>query len=216
MSTAGVAALGIALSPIPAIAVAALLGTGGRLRAASAFVAGEAVGIFAVVAVVVAASADSLRDSVHSTLAFLQLGIAALLALLLIAHLRRGRGKPATARVLAALDGIVARPGVAFVSGAAMVAVNPKNLALALAGAAAIVDLNVTWGVSAVTVVVFTVLAVSLLTAEVLAYRLAPRRSASLLARGRAGVMRHERSVVSAVLLGLTLIFLTLGLAGLR
>ena len=213
MGTAGAAAFGIAVSPISAIAVAALLGTNGPLRAASAFVAGQAIGIFAVVTIVLAASADLLRGSLHSALALVQLGVAAALALLLVAHLRRGRDRPASSRVLGSLDGVVVRPGVAFVSGAAMVGVNPKNLALALGGAAAIVDLDATWRVNAVTVVAFTVLASSILIAEVLAYRLAPRRSASLLAQGRASVMRHERRVVTAALLGLALLFFTLGLA---
>lgn len=213
MGTAAAAAFGIAVSPIPAIAVAALLGTDRPLRAASTFVAGQAIGIFAVVAIVVAASAETLGNSLHSALALLQLGIAAILALLLIAHLRRGRDRPASSRVLGALDGVVVRPGVALGSGVAMVGVNPKNLALALAGAAAIVDRDATWQVNAVTVVAFTAVASSVLIAEVLAYRLAPRRSAALLARGRAIVLRHERGVVTAVLLGLALIFVTLGLA---
>ena len=213
MGTAGAAAFGIAVSPIPAVAVAALLGTTSPLRAASAFVAGQGVGIFAVVTIVVVASADSLGNSLHSALAFMQLGIAAILTLLLIAHLRRNREQSASSHVLASLDGLVVRPGAAFVSGVAMVGVNPKNLALALAGGAAIVDLDATWSVDAVTVAAFTVLASSLLIAEVLAYRLAPRRSASLLAQGRASVMRHERGVVTAVLLGLALLFFTLGLA---
>ena len=213
VGTAGAAAFGIAVSPIPAITVAALLGTEGPLRAASAFVAGQAIGIFTVVAIVVAASADSLGNSLHSALGAVQLGISAILALLLIAHLRRGRDRSASSHLLASLDGVVVRPGVAFVSGVAMVGVNPKNLALAFAGAAAIVDLDASWGANAVTVVAFTALASSILLAEVLAYRLAPRRTASLLARGRAGVMRHERGVVTAVLLGLALLFFTLGLA---
>ena len=214
MGTAGAAAFGIAVSPIPAITVAALLGTEGPLRAASAFVAGQAIGIFTVVALVVAASADSLGHSLHSALAAVQLGIAAILGLLLFAHVLRGRDRSASSHLLASLDGVVVvRPGVAFVSGVAMVGINPKNLALALAGAAAIVDLDATWSVNAVTVVAFTLLASSILLAEVLAYRLAPRRSASLLARGRARVMRHERGVVTAVLLGLALLFFTLGLA---
>ena len=213
MSTAGAAAFGIAVSPIPAIAVAALLGTDGSLRAASAFVAGKAIGIFTVVTIVVAASADSLGNSLHSALAFVQLGIATVLALLLVAHLRRGRDRSASSHVLASLHGVEVRLGVAFVSGVAMVAVNPKNLALALAGAAAIVDLDATWRVNAVTVVAFTVLASSILVAEVLIYRLAPRRTASLLAQGRASVMRHERCVTTTVLLGLALLFFTLSLA---
>ena len=182
LGTASAAAFGIAVSPLPALAVAALLGSSGSLRAASAFVAGEALAVGAIVAVVVVVAAGSLEDSLDSTLAVMQLGIAALLALLLVAHSRRARDKPASTRVLAALDGV--GPRVAFVSGAAMVVVNPKNLALALAGGAAILELDQTGGLNVVTVVVFTAVTVSLLIAEVVAYALTPHASARLLGAG--------------------------------
>jgi len=198
------------VSPIPALAVAALLGSSCSLRAAAAFVAGEAFAVGAIVTLVVVVAAGSLDDSLDSTLAVMQLGIAALLALLLVAHSRRTRDEPASTRVLAALDG-VGSP-VAFVSGAAMVAVNPKNLALALAGGAAILELDQTDGSNVVTVLVFTAVAVSLLIAEVLAYALMPHASARLLARGRELILRHERVVVNTVLLGLSLLFLIRGL----
>jgi threonine/homoserine/homoserine lactone efflux protein len=198
------------VSPIPALAVAALLGSRGSLRAASAFVAGEALAVGAIVALVVVVAAESLDDSLDSALAVMQLGIAALLALLLVAHSRKMRDAPASTRVLAALDGVGS--SVAFMTGAAMVAVNPKNLALALAGGAAILELDQTGGSNVVTVLVFTAVAVSLPIAEALAYALMPNASARLLARGRELILRHERVVVNGVLLGLSLLFLARGL----
>lgn len=209
MGTASAAALGIAVSPIPALAVAALLGSSGALRTAAAFVAGEALAVGAIAALVVVVAAGSLEASLESTLAFMQIGIGALLLLLLIAHARATRDVPASARVLAALDGV--RPPAAFVSGVAMVAVNPKNLALALAGGAAILELDQTGSLDAVTVVAFAALAVSLLVAEVAAYALSPERAARLLAGGRAFTLRHERVVVNVVLLGLGVLFLVRG-----
>ena len=214
MATAGAAALGIAVSPIPVLAVAALLGSH-TVRTAFAFVAGEAVAVGAVAALVVAASAGSLGDSLHSTLSFMQLAIAALLVLLWIAHRRRSRDDAAAGRVLARLDETGVRPSAAFATGAALVALNPKNFALALAGGAAILDLDTGWSVNVLTVLAFTALAISVLTAEVVAYALWPRRAASLLARGREAAMRHERVVVTVVLLGLALLFFMLGLRGL-
>ncbi|HEU6446613.1 MAG TPA: hypothetical protein VFL61_16290, partial [Gaiellaceae bacterium] len=106
LGTATAAALGIAVSPIPALAVAALLGSSGALRTASAFVAGEALAVGAIAALVVVVAAGSLEASLESTLAFMQIGIGALLLLLLIAHARATRDVPASARVLAALDGV--------------------------------------------------------------------------------------------------------------
>jgi len=198
------------VSPIPALAVASLLGSSGSLRAASAFVAGEAFAVGAIVTVIVVVAAGSLDDSLGSTLAVMQLAIAALLALLLVAHSRRAQEEPASTRILAALDGVGL--SVAFVSGAAMVVVNPKNLALALAGGAAILELDQTGSSNVVNILVFTAVAVSLLSAEVVAYALMPRTTAWLLARGRELTLRHERVVVNAVLLSLSLLFFMRGL----
>lgn len=212
MGTAGAAALGIAVSPIPALAVAALLGGDGALRAAAAFVVGEAVAVGAIAAIVVTLAASSLEDSLDVTVAVMQLAIAGLLGLLLVAHMQRAGDKRATPRVLAALNGVRERPRAAFVIGLAMVAVNPKNLAFALAGGAAILQLDRTWGVNLATVVAFTALAVSVLTAEIVAYALSPQRAARLLARGGALASRHERVLVSVVLIGLAVLFFTRGL----
>jgi hypothetical protein len=92
------------VSPIPALAVAALLGSSGRLRTASAFVAGEALTIGAIAALVVVLAADSAESAVESALAFLQLGVGILLALLFLAHRRAARREPASSRMLPALD----------------------------------------------------------------------------------------------------------------
>jgi threonine/homoserine/homoserine lactone efflux protein len=210
MGTVITAALGIAVSPLPALAVAALLGSSGTLRAASAFVAGEALAVGTIAALIVAIAANSLKSSLESTLALMELGVAVLLALLLVAHLRMGQDKAASARVLAALDGI--RPQVAFACGVGMVALNPKNFALTLAGGTAILELDQTGGLNAAAVIAFTTVAVSLLIAEVVAYGLAPRHAAMMLARARELMLRHERTVATAILLVLILFFSTRGL----
>jgi len=210
LGTAGAAALGIAVSPIPALAVAALLGSTGNVRVATAFVAGEALAVGAITALVVVLAAGSLERSADFPLAVVQLGIGILLVLLLIAHARATRDEPASARVLAALDGV--RAPVAFFSGAAMVAVNPKNLALALAGGAAILEMDQTGSVAAAAVFAFAAVSVSVLVAEIAGYALSPTRGARLLARGRDVTLRHERVVVNVVLLGLAALFVTRGL----
>jgi threonine/homoserine/homoserine lactone efflux protein len=210
VGTAAAAALGIAISPIPLLAVAALLGSAGTTRTALAFVAGEALAVGAIAAIVVVVAARTLEGSLDSSLAFMQLGVAAALVLLLVLHLRMSEDETASTRVLAAIDGV--RPRVALLSGAAMVGVNPKNLALTLAGAAAILELDQSGGRQAMALVGFTVIAVSLLVLVVTAYALAPARAAALLARGRTFTLRHERIVVNGVLLALALLFFTRGL----
>jgi hypothetical protein len=210
VGTAAAAALGIAISPISLLAVAALLGSAGTTRTALAFVAGGAIAVGAIAAIVVVAAARTLEGSLDSSLAFMQLGVAAVLVLLLVLHLRMREGETASTRLLAAIDGV--RPRVALLFGAAMVGVNPKNLALTLAGAAAILELDQSGGRQAMALVGFTAIAVSLLVLEVTAYAVAPARAAALLERGRTFTVRHERIVVNGVLLALALLFFTRGL----
>jgi threonine/homoserine/homoserine lactone efflux protein len=210
VGTASAAALGIAISPIPLLAVAALLGSTGTTRTAAAFVAGETLAVGAIAAAVVVVGAGALEGSLGSTLAIMQLAVAGVLVLLLVAHLRMGGDETASTRVLSALDGV--RPRVALLTGMAMVGVNPKNLALTLVGAAAILELDQSGGLQAIAVIGFTVIAVSLLVVEVAAYALAPARAAAVLARGRSFTLRHERVVVNGVLLALALLFFARGL----
>jgi threonine/homoserine/homoserine lactone efflux protein len=190
--------------------VAALLGSAGTTRTALAFVAGEALAVGAIAAIVIVAAARTLEGSLDSSLAFMQLGVAAVLVLLLVLHLRMSEDETASTRVLAAIDGV--RPRVALLSGAAMVGVNPKNLALTLAGAAAILELDQSGGRQAMALVGFTAIAVSLLVLEVMAYALAPVRAAALLGRARTFTLRHERVVVNGVLVAFAVLFFTRGL----
>jgi len=101
---------------------------------------------------------------------------------------------------------------VALLSGAAMMGVNPKNLALTVAGAAAILELDQSGGRKAMALVVFTAIAVSLLVLEVMAYALAPVRAAGLLGRARTFTLRREGVVVNGVLVALAVFFFTRGL----
>lgn len=214
MEAAAAAALGIALSPLPLLAVAALLGSPGTTRTATAFVAGETVTIAAIAATVVAVTTRQLdAGTLDPTFAVLQLAVAAVLAALLVVHALRRESPARAARLLDALDGV--RPAVAFGAGVLLVALNPKNLALTLAGAAAIVDLDRSAGLELAAVAAFTGLAVSVLAVAVACYAVAPARAGKLLARGRGLLLRRERVVVAVVLGALAALFLVRGLVDL-
>ena len=95
-----------------------------------------------------------------------------------------------------------------------MVVLNPKNLALTLAGAASIVQLGYSAGGQAVSVAAFTAVAVSLLVGVLVLASVFPERSGELLGRAQAAVFARERVLVAAVLAALGAFFLLRGLLG--
>jgi threonine/homoserine/homoserine lactone efflux protein len=211
MEAAVVAAVGIALSPIPMLATAAFLAGPRPRETATAFLSGEALAVVAVVGLVVGFTSSQLDDATLDRAAgSLELVVAALLAALLVSYLVSGRNRTTSARVLEAVDR--AGVGIAFVSGVAVIVANPKNLALALAGAGAIVELQQPGGVDALSVMAFTLLAISGLLAMTVAYAVVPDRAAGLLGGVRGFIHRNERVVVTATLLLLSVFFLARGL----
>ena len=170
--------------------------------------------VAAIAATVVAVTTRQLdAGTLDPTFAVLQLAVAAVLAGLLVVHALRRESPARAARLLDALDGV--RPAVAFAAGVLLVALNPKNLALTLAGAAAIVDLDRSAGLELAAVAAFTGLAVSVLAVAVGCYAVAPARAGVLLARGRGLLLRRERVVLAVVLGGLAALFLVRGLVDL-
>ena len=207
------AALGIALSPIPILFMVGLLGASGPGRSAIAFASGEAVAVCSLLAATVFLFDDAGggEGSLGSLATGLELTIGALLLVLLAAHLRRARG-PRDWSSLSLLERV--GPRAAFAAGLGMVLVNPKNLALTLAGAAAILELASSSGARIGTFAIFTGAAVSLLTLLIVASAMFPRPASVVLGRGRELVLERERVVVTVLLAALGGFFLLRGLAG--
>jgi threonine/homoserine/homoserine lactone efflux protein len=212
--TLTVTALGIALSPLPLLLVVGLLGASGPGTTAVAFVSGEAIAIGVVLlgAIFVFGSAGSEGGSLGLAQPVLELTIGALLLALLLVHLRRPR-RSQEGTALAMLERVGAP--TAFAGGLGMVLVNPKNLALTLAGAATIVDLTSSTGARVAALTLFTAGAVSLVAALVAAMAVFPERGGALLGRGRDLVMMRERAVVASLLVVLGTFFLVRGLRAL-
>lgn len=209
------AALGIAASPVAFLLALGMLGTRTPLRNTAAFVSGQAVAVAGVAAAAVFLVADGrgVSDSWATRFAALDVFVGSLLAVLLVAHLRRPRrsaGRPSWA---SSLDGL-ATPW-AFAGGVAVIAANPKNLALTLGGAAAIVRLGSSPGDQAVGVLIFTAVAVSVLGLLLLAAAARPSQAVSLAWRGESFVLAHERRAVAAALALLAVFFLGRGLLAL-
>lgn len=196
-------AVGVALSPMPIIAVILLLTTAGARRNGPAFVVGWLAGL-AVIGVVVLAvigpSAQGPRGQPATWVSWLQLILG---ALLLYVSVRQFRGRP-TAGTEPPMPGwmrsveqfgAVQSLGVgAFLSG-----LNVKNLLLAVAAATAIAKTGVPAGQQAVAYAVFAVLATLTVAAPVAIYLSMGERSANLLGRLK-GWMSRNNAVIMSVL----------------
>jgi threonine/homoserine/homoserine lactone efflux protein len=213
LSAFAAAAVGIAVSPLPFLFAIALLGTSRPARNALAFISGEALAIagIATLAVVLVSDGDGTVGPLKQPLSVLEIVVGALFAALLVVHLRRPRSEERP-RWSSVLDRV--GPRGAFAGGLAMVAANPKNLALTLAGAASIAQLGYSAGGQAASIVGFTAIAVSLLVGLLLVAVSFPERSSATFSRAQAAVYARERVVVAWVLGLLAAFFLVRGLLG--
>jgi hypothetical protein len=211
LSALTAAALGIALSPLPFVLAVALLGTSRPVPNAFAFVSGEALAVASIAgAVVFLAADDGSTGSLERKLSVLEVIVGIALGVLLVVHLRRPPRPAGPPRWSTLLDRV--GPRAAFAGGLAMVAINPKNLALTLAGSASIVQLGYSTGGQAASVLMFSAVAVSALLLLLALTAAFPARSASLLARSQSLVYSHERVLVGVLLGVLATFFLLRGL----
>jgi threonine/homoserine/homoserine lactone efflux protein len=198
-------AVGIALSPIPIVAVVLMLLTPrGRLNGPM-FVLGWWIGL-ALVGVIVGLFAGGLEPDdggeTSTWLATLELVLGVALLLVAVRQWRgrpRGDAEPPTPKWMGALDTFT--PVKAGGAGVALSALNPKNLLLAVSGAAAIVGTGISTGENVAAYAVFVLVASVGVAAPVVIYFIqGPTRSARLLDALKSWMVRHN-AVVMAVLL---------------
>jgi threonine/homoserine/homoserine lactone efflux protein len=154
--------IGVALSPVPIIAVVLMLATPRGRADGPAFLLGWVVGLAVVGTIVLLASsgADASEDGAPATwVSWVKIGLG---VLLLLVALRQWRGRP-RAGTTAGLPGWMAAidtftPLRAGAMGLALSAINPKNLLLTVAAAAAIAQTGASTGDQAVALAVFVVL----------------------------------------------------------
>lgn len=197
-------AIGVAISPLPIVAVVLMLVTGrGRVNG-PAFVVGWWIGLGLVGAIVlsVAGGADATGSSGPATwvdVLFLVLGLALLLlSLTQFRHRPHGDEEPPTPKWMGALDRFT--PVKAGGAGVVLSALNPKNLLLATAGAATIAQTGISTGEQIGAYVVFVVVAsIGVAAPVVIAFALGDR-SRPLLGRLK-GWLTHNNAVIMTVLL---------------
>jgi len=197
------AAIGVAISPIPIIAVVLMLvSPRGRVNG-PAYLGGQIVGVAGAGAIVlvIAGSVGGSEDGqpagwVSGLKLALGLGL-----LLLAAKQWRGRPsdhEPVTPQWMETIDSFT--PTKAFGAGVVLSALNPKNLILTIAGMAAIVGAGIPASEEALALVVFTVIGSLGVAIPVVMYIALGDRSRPLLASLKDWMTRSS-AVVMAVLL---------------
>ena len=196
-------AVGVALSPLPIVAVILMLATPKARSNGSAFAIGWIAGlvVVSVVVLVLAGNADT-STTTSDSIDWLQV-VLGVVFLGMASRQWRSRPKkgeePTMPSWMATIDGFSFPKALGL--GAALSAVNPKNLALTLAAAAGIAQVGLSAGESAVAVAVFVVIASLTVAGPVLFYLVAPEAASSRLGAMKEFMSEHNAVIMMVVLL---------------
>lgn len=198
-------AVGVALSPIPIIAVVLMLVTKRARSNGPAFVAGWLAGLAivgAIVLAVVGSAGASDQGEPKTWVSVLELVLGVLLVL---AAGRRWRDRPAAGveseppKWMHAIDSF--SPARALGAGALLSGLNPKNLMLAIAAAAAIAQTGIPGGEQAVAYAIFAVLGTLGVGIPVFLYFVMGERSQDVLDRLKGWMGTHNAAIMGVLLL---------------
>jgi threonine/homoserine/homoserine lactone efflux protein len=211
-------AVGVALSPVPIIAVILMLGTPRARSNGPAFAVGWVLGLVIVsVVVVLLASGSDEPDSGSSTVVdWIKVVIGALFLLMAFGQWRK-RPKPGEEaempKWMAAVDRFTA--GKSLGLGALLSGANPKNLALTFAASASIAQAGLSGGETTVAIVVFVVIGSVTVAGPVLFYVFASAKAAGPLDSIKQFLSAHNAVIMMIVLLVLGTKVLGQGIGGL-
>ncbi|MBK9179426.1 MAG: GAP family protein [Acidimicrobiales bacterium] len=211
-------AIAVTISPVPIIAEILLLLSRKPLANGTAYVVGFVVGVAGVLGILVAVagamdlSAGSGPSSGAGTLQ-LALGV-----LLLVAAVRRFRGRPKPgeeASMPAWMDGIAGfSPGKSLGVGIVVGALNPKNLAVGLAAAVAIASASLSTGQAVGSVAVYVVVAVLGVAAPLVVLLASGDRARPILDGWKAWLGQNNATVMAVLFLVFAVVLIGKGLAG--
>lgn len=212
-------AVGVAISPVPIIAVIIMLFAPRAGGTSAGFLVGWVLGIVgAVVGFMLVAGLTDIGDSDEpSALAsWIKLLLGVLFVVLAVGQWRKRPHDDVAAELpgwMKAIDKVT--PAKAVGLGLLLSAANPKNLAMAIAAGVIIADGGLTGGEQAAGVMVFTLVAASTVTVPVIAYALAETRMRGPLGDLKSWLEVNNATVMSVLLVVLGVVVLGKGLGGL-
>lgn len=212
-------AVGVAISPIPIIAVILMLLSTRAGAASTGFLIGWVTGITVVtVVVVVIAEAAGLDNTSgpSSAASWIKIVLGGLLLLLAVKNWRDRPRKGETVeppKWMSAIDTMTA--GRAGALGFVLAAVNPKNTTLCIAAGAVVGAASLSTGGTVVAVVVFVIVAASSVAVPVVGYAVAGQRMRAPLDRLRSWLVANNATVMAVLLLAIGTVLVGRGIEGL-
>lgn len=197
-------AVGVALSPVPIIAVILMLGTPKARTNGPAFAIGWIAGLV-IVSVIVLLVTDDASDPDSATATSVNWVKVALGVLFLAMAAKQWRSRPEKGteaqlpKWMSTIDSFA--PGKSLALGALLSGVNPKNLALTAAAAASIAQANMSSGDDAIAVAVFVLIGSLTVAGPVCFYVLAPAKATAPLASIKEFMADHNAVIMMVVLL---------------
>jgi threonine/homoserine/homoserine lactone efflux protein len=213
------AAVGIAISPLPIIAVVLMLVSRRGRTNGPAFALGWVVGLAIVGAIVLSVSSGANASDDGQPATWVSVLKLALGALLLLVAVKQWRGRPrkpgegATPKWMSALDTFT--PVKAAGTGALLSGLNPKNTLLAVAGAAAIAGTGIATGQQVVAYAIFVVIATIGVGAPVVLSIVMGDRSHHLLGEIKDWMAQNNAVIMAVLMLVLGVKLIGDGISGL-
>ena len=212
-------AVGIALSPVPIIAVVLMLTSRRAKVNGPAFVLGWLIGLGVIGAIVLAlagAGGASTSGNPATWVSWLKVALGALL-LLVAARQFRGRphgdDEPQMPKWMASIDKM--NPVAALGLAAVLSGANPKNLLLAISGGAAIAQTGIPGGQQAIAYLVFALIGTLGVGIPVGIYFALGDRSQDMLTQLRDWMSRHNAVIMSVLCLVIAAKLIGDGIGGL-
>ncbi len=211
-------AIGVAISPVPIIAVVLLLLAPRAKAASAAFAVAWVAGIVASVTVftVIAATAGLVTSggALSTASCWVRIALGVLLLLLGLRQWQAARGEAAQLpKWMATIDSVT--PVKALGLGVLLAVVNPKNLLLCGTAGVAVGGGDLSTGQSVVTIAIFTVLASSTVSVPVLGYAVASERMQQPLDALKVWMVDNNAAVMAVLLLVLGVATIGKGIGGL-
>jgi hypothetical protein len=198
-------AVGVALSPVPIIAVALMLMSQRARLNGPLFVIGWLIGLAVIGVVVLAVAGPGDASSQGKPATWVSVLKLVLGLLLLLVAVRQWHGRPRPGQEVEAPKwmGSVERfsPGKALGAGAVLSGANPKNLLLAIGAAAAIAQTGIGSGDQAIAYVVFALIATVGVATPVVMFFALGDRSQRILAGLRDWMGQHNAVIMAVICL---------------